>query len=145
MKTAFYLTRNLNDAQDVAQEVYIKIFRYLPSVQREKLAGWIYRTTVNAAYDFHRKHRLLKPLRRIFSAAPRADSIGANELRGRLIESLEQLSFRERAAFILRELQELETADVAAALGCTEVTVRGYVHSARKKLQKRLVDFREDP
>ena len=59
MKTALYLTRNLTDAEDVAQEVYIKIFRRLPQFKTvRELDGWVYRVTVNAARDTHRRRRI---------------------------------------------------------------------------------------
>ncbi len=145
MKTAFYLTRNLDDARDVAQEVYMKILRHLTASQSgEKLNGWIYRITVNAARDFHRKQRLRAPLHRVLSVIVPRDPVHESEVRNRLIECLGKLSFNERAAFIFRELKEMETSEVAAVLGCSEVTVRGYLHDARKKLQKYFQDFRDE-
>ncbi|HEV8131851.1 MAG TPA: RNA polymerase sigma factor [Acidobacteriota bacterium] len=145
MKTAFYLTRNLEDARDVAQEVYMKIFRHLGTAQsQEKINGWIYRITVNTARDFHRKQRLRAPLKRVLSVIMPPDPVCQSEMHSRLTECLAKLSFNQRAAFIFKELQEMETSEVAAALGCSEVTVRGYLHDARKKLQKYFQDFREE-
>ncbi|MBN2320071.1 MAG: hypothetical protein JXR49_13375 [Acidobacteria bacterium] len=53
MKTALYLTRNPADAQDIAQEVYIKIFRSIRSCRDlDRIGYWIYRITINKARDF---------------------------------------------------------------------------------------------
>ena len=146
MKTALYLTRNLADAQDVAQEVYIKIFRHLNSCEDEgKIDRWVYRITVNAARDFLRRSRFRLPLRVLLPSFSPRDPVTREEFRSRLMESLAKLSFRERAAFILRELQDLETSEVAEILGCGEVSVRGYLHSARAKLQKSFRDKRYHP
>ena len=144
MKTALYLTRNLDDAQDVAQEVYIKIFRRLETYQEnEKLDRWIYRITVNAARDFQRKRRFWQPLELIFAAKTAHDPVMAAEIRTRLLHSLGRLSFNERAAFVFKELKEMETAEVAEILECSQVSVRGYLHGARKKMQKFFRDYRE--
>lgn len=146
MRTALYLTRNLHDAQDVAQEVYLKIFRQPEALDRvEKLNAWIYRVTVNAARDLQRSKRFWVPLEKIFSFSRPSDSVGELELTNRLIDSLRKLSFNERAAFIFKELQEMETEEIAEILGCSAVTVRGHLHSARKKLGKYFRDYREEP
>lgn len=144
MKTALYLTRNLADAQDIAQEVYIKIFRRLETYQEtEKIDRWIYRITVNAARDFQRKKRFWGPLEKIVLFVAPQDSVRDAEIRNRLIDSLAKLSFNERAAFIFKEVREMETAEVAEILQCSQVSVRGYLHNARKKMQKHFRDFRE--
>lgn len=144
MKTALYLTRNLQDAQDVAQEVYMKIFLHLDKYDDTgKTEQWIYRMTVNAAYDLHRRRRFWIPLRDAFFASSR-DTLEQKEIRNRLIEALGKLSFRERAAFVFKQLHEMETAQVADIMGCREVTVRGYLLTARKKLQAWFKDWEND-
>ena len=144
LKTALYLTRNLDDAQDVAQEVYLKIFRYLQAFEEaDRINRWVYRITVNAARDFQRRKRLFLPLEAILRSVSPRDPVNQSEIRNRLTEALGILSLNERAAFIFKELEEMKTAEVAEILGCAEVTVRSYLHSARKKLQRRFRDFRE--
>ena len=145
MKTAFYLTQNMADAEDVAQEVYIKIFQRLPrlSTTRE-LDGWINRVTVNAARDAQRRRRLWSPLKDLFLAKPSADPILQREFRNRLLEALSGLSFNERATFIFKEFHEQTTDEVALILGRKAGTVRYYLHSARKKLRMSLSEFRGD-
>jgi RNA polymerase sigma factor (sigma-70 family) len=144
MKTALYLTRNLDDAQDVAQEVYIKIFRHLDACEEpDRIERWVYRITVNAARDFQRRKRFFIPLEAIGFATRSRDTVIRSEIQNRLTGALALLSFNERAAFIFKALEELETSEVAEILGCREVTVRSYLHSARKKLQMHFRDFRE--
>src|SRR5881296_1735190 len=89
MKTALYLTRNLADAQDVAQEVYIKIFRHLNSCEDEgKIERWVYRITVNAARDFLRRSRFRLPLRVLLPSFSPRDPVTREEFRSRLMQSL---------------------------------------------------------
>ena len=153
LKTAIWLTRNQADAQDVAQEVYIKVFRGLAACKDiERFDAWVYRITVNTARDFARRKKLFLPLtgairflvetRHALSLQPR-DPVLREEIRTRLAEALDLLTFNERAAFIFKVLEEMETSEAAAILGCREVTVRSYVHEARKKLQKHFRDFRD--
>lgn len=145
MKTALYLTGNLADAQDVAQEVYIKIFRHIGSArQTEGIEGWVYRITVNAAHDWHRKKRPWEPLKNLFFAPAERDPVLEHELKGRLLRALGKLTFQERVCFVSKELKEMETSEVARALGCSEVTVRGHLHSGRRKLQRYFQDFWEE-
>jgi len=73
LKTALWLTRNRSDAQDVAQEVYIKVFRGLASCKDlNRFDAWVYRITVNAARDYERRKKLLLPLAGILKRLRRA-------------------------------------------------------------------------
>ena len=144
LKTALYLTRNLADAQDIAQEVYIKIFRRIHTCQDlDRIDHWIYRMTVNAARDFQRRKRFFVPLAKVVKGVSFKDRVLKDEIQNRLTEALTLLSFNERAVFIFKALEEMETAEVAKILGCREVTVRAHLHRARKKLQGHFRDFRE--
>ena len=144
LKTAIWLTRNHTDAQDVAQEVYIKIFRSLATCKEmERFDAWVYRITVNTARDFERRKKLLLPLTGIVKAFTPRDPVLRGEIKTRLTEALALLTFNERAAFIFKALEEMETSETAKILGCREATVRFYLHEARKKLQKHFHDFRD--
>jgi len=144
LKTALYMTRNLQDAQDIAQEVYVKIFRSIRTFQNlDRIEHWVYRITVNAARDFQRRKKLFWPLAMIVKGAIPRDPVFQDEIRNQLTEALALLSFNERVAFILKTLEEIETAEVAEILGCREVTVRSHLHNAKKKLRKHFRDFGE--
>jgi RNA polymerase sigma-70 factor (ECF subfamily) len=144
LKTALWLTRNHADAQDVAQEVYIKVFRGINSCKDfKRFDAWVYRITVNAARDFERRKKLMLPLAGIIKAFTPRDPALHGEIKSRLAEALSLLTFNERAAFILKALEEKDTPETAAILGCREATVRSYLHEARKKLKKHFHDFRD--
>ena len=142
LKTAFYLVRNLYDAQDVAQEVYVKIFRNIHHCQDpDRIENWIYRITVNAARDHLRKRSFFLPLSNIVRGIHSRDPVYREEIRNALSEALKILSFNEKAVLIFKVLEEKSTAEISEILGCRDVTVRTHLHSARKKLQKHLKDF----
>jgi RNA polymerase sigma-70 factor (ECF subfamily) len=136
------------DREDVAQEVLVRIFRHLGSFKTGRsFSGWVYRITVNAAHDY--RHRLL---RRSRGETPWTGDIDGDEgpgpergleLRQALESALEVLSERERAVFVLREMEGLETREVARALGITSITVRRHLGRARNRLQEALSDYRK--
>ena len=135
------------DREDVAQDVLVRIFRHLGGFKLGRsFSGWVYRITVNAAHD-HR-HRLRRRARGETSWTGEiedGEGIGpdrALELRQALESALAILSERERAVFVLREMEGLETREVARALGITTITVRRHLGRARGRLQEALARYR---
>ena len=138
--TALRLAGNLPDAQDVSQEVFLKLYRNLGKLSSdEAVASWLYRVTANACHDLHRRRRPEDPMEQAGQIA--AGSAGPHELltateRNRALElSLRMLPEKERAALVLRDLEGLSTEEVARILGSSEATVRSQVSKARVKVK----------
>ena len=135
-----------DDRDDVAQEVFIRVFRHLGGFRTGRpFTAWIYRITVNAAHD-QRNHarrvgRREQPWEPAHAESPDRRR-GAEELidlerrRQRLERTLERLSERERAVFVLCQLEELATREVARSLGISTITVRRHLSRARARLQE---------
>lgn len=142
LSTALRLLGNLEDAQDAAQETFLRLYRNLaklPDIQEIK--SWLYRVTVNVCNDAHRsrKRRRWEPLSGPdpVSAAPDPEAAWQQAERGKLVElALTTLAEKERAAVVLRDVQGLSTREVAEILGSSEVTVRSQICVARGKLKK---------
>jgi RNA polymerase sigma-70 factor (ECF subfamily) len=140
--TALRLLGNLADAQDAAQEAFLRLYKSLnrlPDVQEIK--PWLYRVTVNVCNDMHRarRRRRWEPLSgpEPVSSQPDPELAWAHQERGRLVEmALKTLPEKERAAVVLRDMQGLSTREVAGILGSSEVTVRSQISVARGKLKK---------
>jgi len=139
-----YLGVPHDDREDVAQEVFIRVFRHLGSFRRgQPFGAWLYRMTVNAAHDFRSKRvrtsRDEAPwsehLDRPADEPGPGDSLQRQELQKALLAALELLTARERAVFVLREVEGLRTAEVARTLGITGITVRRHLALARKRLR----------
>jgi RNA polymerase sigma factor (sigma-70 family) len=144
-KTALFLTRNWHDAEDVAQEVYMRIYFHIDKCrEKSRVQAWVYRITYNASYDLLRKRKIWQPLRELVGAFMPPDPVENEEFRTKLAESLARLTFQERGAFIFKEMHGLETEEVAEIMRCRPVTVRGYLHEAKKKLRSYMSDFREE-
>jgi RNA polymerase sigma-70 factor, ECF subfamily len=134
---AFRLLGRMEDAQDAAQEVFLKLFQ-----KHEQIEGdakpWLYRVTVNVCNDWYRK-RIAVAEPNEHAADPASDALTTITLEERkrlLKEGLETLGERERAAIVLRDIEGLSTQEVAKILGVEEVTVRSQICVARVKLAK---------
>ena len=127
----------------MAQEVFVRVFRHLDGFRTgESFGAWIYRIAVNASHD----HRRQVVRRREAALAPEhservtAPEAGPEDLahrldrRRRLERALDALSERERAVFVLCEMEGLATGRVARSLGITSITVRRHLGRARRRL-----------
>jgi RNA polymerase sigma-70 factor, ECF subfamily len=140
LRVAYRLLGRLEDAQDAAQEVFLRLFRNLDRIGVDP-KSWLYRVTVNVCNDHHRRRKVVAELdarpHSPADPAPDPERAMALEERKRLVtEGLETLPERERSAVVLRDIEGLSTAEVAGILGVEEVTVRSQVSSARLKLAK---------
>jgi RNA polymerase sigma-70 factor, ECF subfamily len=138
--TAFRMCGNLPDAQDVAQDVFLKLYRNLGKVaSREAASSWLYRVTVNACHDLRRRRRPEEAIGhagQLVSGDADPHQVLSESERGRALElSLRMLPEKERAALVLRDLEGLSTEEVARVLGSSEATVRSQISKARLKVR----------
>jgi RNA polymerase sigma-70 factor (ECF subfamily) len=133
------------DREDVAQEVFIRVFKHLSGYRPGKsFSGWVYRITVNAAHD-HQTKAGRRGSREVTWDEHREDSpdarpgpgeiLAERENMGKLESAVLSLSERERAVFVLCELEGLSTKEVAQSLRITTITVRRHMARARSRLQ----------
>jgi len=137
LRTAFRILGNWADAEDVAQEVFLRLHRRGIIFANDAAAGgWLYRVTVNLCLDRTRSARPSQELSDIPSRERSAEALVlVEEKKQRLMAALALLPRKERAAVVLREIEGLSTAEVASALGSSEVTVRSQVSKALVRLR----------
>ena len=138
-RTALRLLGNRQDAQDAAQEAFLKLHQRISRIDGAgNLAGWLYRVTVNASYDILRKRRGAVPLddARLSVESSAETSLSRDQQRKLVADALRTLPDKERAAVALRDIEGLSTREVAAILGSSEATVRSQISSARLKIRK---------
>ena len=142
--TAYRLLGRMEDAQDAAQEVFLRLFKNLGRVGDDP-KPWLYRVTVNLCNDYYRRRtHVAEPDERRADPAPDLLSLLTMDERKRLLmEGLQTLARRERAAVVLRDVEGLSTRQVAEILGVEEVTVRSQVSVARVKLAKYVANYRK--
>ncbi len=137
------------DAKDASQEVFLRVFRYLAGFQSGKnFEVWIWKIAVNVIYDLLRKRRnrseisweTLLAQGGVEPCLPTGIHFQVEnaDLCARLLRHMGKLSRQERMAFVLKELQDLDTSEVARVMGISSITVRRHSSSARQKLRKAL-------
>jgi RNA polymerase sigma-70 factor, ECF subfamily len=138
-RTALRLLGNRQDAQDAAQEVFLRLHRRLGQIDDSRnVPGWLYRVTVNVCNDILRKRTnagSLEDARLSVPSSAEADH-GREQQRKLIADALRTLPEKERAALTLRDLEGLSTKEVAQILGSSEATVRSQVSAARLKIGK---------
>jgi len=148
VRTAYQITGDLEDARDVSQWVFIRLWKVLGRFDPgRRFDTWLYRITVNAAIDLLREkgpRGTLQPLPEDPSAlpadgAPSAEhALDLKELQRAFLRLASRLAPKQRAAFVLREIEGLPTEEVARALDVRESTVRNHLLQARRVLREGL-------
>ncbi|MFY9227133.1 MAG: RNA polymerase sigma factor [Blastocatellia bacterium] len=144
--TSIRLLGNVDDGRDAAQEVFLKLHKYLHNFNEEKdFLPWLYQMTVNSCRDIARKrakHSTLslesekEIINNIASSQDIEQEINLVQEKKIINQALETLSEKEKTVLILRDIEGLETKDVARLLGTAEATIRSQISMARIKIKK---------
>ena len=155
---AWRLVGTREDAEELAQEAFLRLHRSLPDFRGDSLIGtWLYRTTTRLAIDFLRRERIK---RKVFFFRQDNDSpdpvelardcrqtpgeiFQTQEAMRSLRKSLQNLSSRQQVIFMLRHYEGLALKEIAEHLGLETGTVKAHLHRAVTQLRKDLVEFRE--
>lgn len=156
---AWRLVGQREEAEDIAQEAFLRLHRSLPDFRGDSRIGtWLYRTTTRLSIDYLRRERIK---RRVFFFRQDNDSPDPVELAsdhrqnpGRefqsqeamrsLRKSLNKLSSRQQVIFTLRHYEGLPLKEIAEHLGLRTGTVKAHLHRAITQLRKDLDDYREE-
>ena len=160
-RIAQHVTRSREDAEEVTQEAFLKVFQNLKRFEeRSRFSTWVTRITVNAALARLRRRcwRETVPVRNEDTQA--ADAVpqevvdwrpnpeqlyGRRELREILARALAQLPQRYCTVFLLRDVEGFSTVETAAALGLSITAVKTRLLRARLQLRERLSHYFELP
>ncbi len=149
-RLAFRLTNNHHDAEDLSQDVFIKVHKALPSFRGDSgLATWIHRITVNTYLNRNRKKALtlmrLKPEFEMEARGDTSDSrIEAATIRRQVTKAMEKLSPKEKSAFALRFDCEYSIKEIAQTLELADGTVKSLLFRAVKKMREQLTFLVEE-
>jgi len=154
---AFNLLGDRDEALDLSQEVFLRVFRTLPAFRGQSaLRTWIYRIAVNQAANrqrwWRRRHRsaqvsLDEHLRLHGDIRETADGstpdrvLAQKEIASRLWRAMEHLPFDQRTAIILREVEGLRYDEIAFSLGVAVGTVKSRLTRARQALRTELSEM----
>ena len=145
-RTAFLLCGDWHRADDHAQAAFVALHRNWRKIRdRAALDAWMRRTVVRAVVDESRR-----PWRRERATAEHVDLVGvpaasdAVATRHALVDGLRAVPPRQRAVLVLRYFDGLDVAGTAAALGCTEGTVKSQTAHGLAALRATLGDALDD-
>ena len=156
---AFRYLRNREDAEEVAQDVLLKVHQKIDAFRGDAaLSSWIYRITFNAAMSRLREFKqnlpnaaektideqeANQPLKReVVDWSPLADEeMLRKEMRQALVRALKEMPVLYRAPVILRDVQGLTTEEASAMLHVKEQTLKSRLHRGRLMLREQLADF----
>ena len=147
---AWGIVRNAHDAEDLAQEAFVKAYQTIGRFKTGQSFGpWIYRIVTNLALDVvkHRKRFRHEELHDVEPAARRDDadlSARSGELATRIDAAIESLPEMQRVVARLYLVEEFGHAEIAEMTGLSEGTVRSHLSLARGKLKERLSDLHGD-
>ena len=139
---AWRMLGNREEARDAAQETFLRVYRHLGKFDPDRdFSAWIYRIAVNVCRDFGRKqNRRESPADdEMINRRPSAEDIEGNAIVAQeqrlALQALGELSEKERAALVLRDLEGFNTDEVGGLLGSSPTTVRSQISKARMKLK----------
>jgi RNA polymerase sigma-70 factor (ECF subfamily) len=148
---AVYLLANREEAEDVTQEVLIRLWRRGHEVSPEKIGPWLVRVTRNACIDAMRRRKGGSRVAidddagiELHEPAPGPESLAhASQLGGRILQALDALSEPGRSVVILREIQGLSYQEIGEALEIPMSSVRVTLHRGRRRLREELKEVHD--
>ena len=140
----YRMVGNVADAQDLTQEVFIKALSRQDQLKDEqKATHWLSRIATNTALDFLRRRGRVSFCEMELAPERHAESpeeiLLRSEHQDYLQRGLETLSPRERAALVLRDVEDLPPDEVARQLSCSKATVRSHIANGRIKFRRYFV------
>ena len=152
-RLAYRLTGNKQDAEDLTQETFLRVFRSLSSYTPGTFEGWLHRITTNLFLDQARRRRRI----RVEAMGEDAARVASTDDRGRpergfehvnldhdVQRALDALRPEYRAAVVLCDIEGLSYEEIAVTLGVKLGTVRSRIHRARSQLRAALEHRRSD-
>ncbi|MFB0565755.1 MAG: RNA polymerase sigma factor [Candidatus Aminicenantaceae bacterium] len=150
---AYHYVQNVEDAEDILQETFIKTFTSLDKYSYHSGASfstWLYRIGTNCSIDHLRKNKKGKDTYGMdnLSSIPSKNENSDPEYKSRLKEArerievfLSKLSARQRMIFILKHYQQLTTKEIAEYFNCTEGSIKKQLFRAVEEIKKHFKDF----
>ena len=159
LNTRYRFLYNKEDAEDVAQEVFIEVYRSISSFREEaKLSTWVYHIAISRSIDLIRKKKRKKRFAQMKSllgleeegkelpAPGKNDPLEKLEQEERmkiLEEAIDTLPENQRIAFTLSKCQGIGNKKIAEIMGVTLSSVESLMHRAKKNLEKKLYHYYE--
>jgi len=144
-RLAYRLSGNAQDAEDLTQDTFIRVFRSLASYQPGTFEGWLHRITTNLFLDMVRRRQRIRfdalpdDTEKLAGSAPSPEQVYTDtHLDPQIQAALAALQPEFRAAVVLCDIEGLTYEEIAATLGIKLGTVRSRIHRGRVQLREAL-------
>jgi RNA polymerase sigma-70 factor (ECF subfamily) len=150
VRMAFHMVGNREDAQDLCQETFVKVYRALGSFDRKRaFSPWLYRIAHNVVLDFLRRKKVRPALMEPDPDHPLEEGLDpqaetpqeallSQEMRREVMQAIQSLPENYRSVVVFRFVDELSYAEIADALDLTESNVMMRMSRARRMLRDKL-------
>lgn len=140
---AYNLVLDSEDARDIAQQSFLKVWQSLADFDPERpFSAWLSRITANCAVDFLRSRKNTEPLEEVVWERPAIErDMDVRKVFERIVPLLAE---RQRVVLVLREIHEMDFAEIAGMLDCTESTVRNLLSQAKESFRKKVKELFPD-
>lgn len=155
VNTCFGLVHNNEDAEDIAQDVFIEVHRSISNFRADsKISTWLYRIAVNRSLNFirdNKRRKMAQSIEDMFSLGKEKltniypgqtespDSEFENSERAAILhKAIDSLPKNQRVAFTLNKYDDLSYKEIAAVMETSISSVESLIHRAKKNLQKKL-------
>jgi len=161
---ALGMVHNGEDANDITQEAFIKVHKYIDNFKgSSSFYTWLYRIVINLCIDFLRREGRYAsvgyddgqshsanngsepipgdPLTPVDQTWNPGQELGRREAGEQIMKAIESLSANHRAVILMREVEGLSYREMAKVLNCSQGTIMSRLHHARFKLRKLLKDY----
>ncbi len=157
VNTCFGIVHNRADAEDLAQDVFVEIFRSAANFRGDaKLSTWLYRIATNRSLNFirdNKKRRFLQTIEEAFTCgknrnnemtshrSDNADNLVTDSQRKEMLhKAIDRLPENQRVAFTLNKYEDLPYQEIAEIMEVSLSSVESLIHRAKKNLQSQLYD-----
>ncbi|MFQ5824272.1 MAG: RNA polymerase sigma factor [bacterium] len=157
MQLANNLVNNICDAQEIYQEVFVRVYNNLHHFHfKSEFSTWLYRVVVNYCINFRKKNSRIKfyslegeaienedNWKRTFKGQELnpEESVLNQELSDQITIALDQLSIKQKTVFILRHYHGHKLKEIAKIMDCSEGTIKNYLFRATQKMKRLLKEY----
>jgi RNA polymerase sigma factor (sigma-70 family) len=154
--TALGIVQNAEDAEDIAQEVFVQVYQSVGSFKGDsKFSTWLYRITITKSLDHERRKKRKKRFAFVKSIFGEESQVVINppdfnhpgvvldkkEDAGALFRAIKDLPENQRIAFALHKVEGLSYQEVSDVMRTTVSSVESLIHRAKNNLRKKLEDY----
>lgn len=150
-RVAYRFVRTAADAEDITQETFIRLWRHIPRYRREiRVTTWLYKIVTNLCLDMlksahaKRSRRSMDAIRCTEAGGATADeALLHDELRSALQKITEALGPKQKAVFILRDMEDRSIEEIEEILGMSAGQIKSNLFYARRKVGEEITLYYE--